>query len=98
MKIPDLIKKLSSKDLFKILLWGSVGFYIPVSIISGLLALFDVVPTNLNGQQYTGIKGLLVPVVSAPIFVILLAAAQWVILALGLKIVQWGLNLFTKTD
>lgn len=96
MVITDLIKKLSSKDLFKILLWGSAGFYIPVSIISGVLALFDIVPANLNGGQYIGIKGLVIPILSAPIFVFLLASAQWVILAIGLKIIKWGMKVFAK--
>ena len=58
----DFIKNLTSNDLFKIILWGSAGFYIPVSIISGLLALFDIVPANLNDQQYNGIKGLIIPI------------------------------------
>ena len=96
MIVPDLINNLSSRDLFKILLWGSIGFYIPISIIGGLLALFDIVPANLNGQQYSGIKGLLIPILSAPIFVILLVAAQWVILTLGFKVVQWLVKLFQK--
>ena len=92
----DFIKNLTSKDLFKIILWGSAGFYIPVSIISGLLALFDIVPANLNDQQYNGIKGLIIPILTAPIFILLLAIAQWVILAIGLKVVKWGMKFFSK--
>lgn len=97
MRIMDLIKGFTSKDLFKILLWGSLGFYIPISIISGLLALFDVVPANLNGQHYSGLKGLVIPILTAPIFVLLLVTAQWAILAIGLKIVKWIANFFTKS-
>ena len=97
MKIVDLIKSLTSKDLFKILLWGSAGFYIPVSIISGLLAVFDILPANLNGQQYNGLKGLLIPILTAPIFVFLLTVGQWVILAIGLKVVKWSIKILTKS-
>jgi hypothetical protein len=98
MRITDLIRNLTSKDLFKILLWGSAGFYIPVSIVSGILALLDVVPANLNGQQYNGFKGLVIPILSAPIFVLLLALAQWIILAIGLKVVKWSLKIFIKSE
>jgi hypothetical protein len=93
----DFIKNLTSKNLFKIILWGSAGFYIPVAIISGLLALFDIVPANLNDQQYNGIKGLIIPILTAPIFTLLLAIAQWVVLAIGLKVVKWGMKFFSKT-
>lgn len=98
MKIPDSIRNLTSKEIFKIVLWCSGGFYVPLAIVLAFLALFGVIPANLNGQQYFGIKGFLIEILTVPIFTFLIAVSQWVILTLGLKILKWITKLFDRTS
>lgn len=82
------ITKIKSKDLFKLLMVGYSGITIPVSIISGILALLEIVPAKLNKQEYFGLKGFVISVLTAPIYVFLMAVATWLFLIIGLKIAR----------
>ncbi|WP_075590151.1 hypothetical protein [Labilibacter marinus] len=94
MKAKELILTLTASDLFKFIITVSTAFYIPIAIIFGLLALGGIVPATLNETQYTGIKGLLISIVMAPIIIAIIAISHWVVLAIGLKLSQfWFRNI-----
>ena len=84
---------IQSSVLFKLLMVGYAGITIPVSIISGILALLDIVPAKLNNQDYIGIKGLAVAILTAPIYIFLMAAASWIFLIIGLRLAKFGMRL-----
>lgn len=88
------ITDIESKSLFKLLMVGYSGITIPVSIISGILALLDIVPANLNSQGYIGIKGFAIAILTAPIYIFLMAAASWLFLIIGLRLARLGMRVF----
>lgn len=81
---------ISSRDLFKLILIGSAGFYVPISILMGVLALFEVVPANLNGESYVGLTGFFIQVAFSPLLVLLLASMKWFILIIGIKLFNFA--------
>jgi hypothetical protein len=88
IKTIDLVTSFNSKLLFKLVLYCTVGVFIPISLISGMLAFYGVVPANLNDQKYVGLQGLLVFLLMSPIYIVILTGAQWLSLAIGLKIIK----------
>lgn len=90
------ITNIESKDLFKLLMVGYSGITIPVSIISGALAFFDIVPSNLNQQGYFGVKGLFIAILTAPIYIFLMAVATWLFLIIGLRLARIGIRMLRK--
>jgi hypothetical protein len=94
----DSIKNLDSEALFKIIFCCTLGFFIPVAILFGILALFDIVPANLNDKQYSGIWGMVIFIFVSPIYFFIITVVQWIFLAIGLKIVKWGVTLFSKPN
>ena len=80
------ILKFNSRLLFKLLMYCSAGFCIPISLLIALLALFDVVPATLNDKPYYGLKGFLISIFFAPMFVLLTCCTLWLMLGFGLKV------------
>jgi hypothetical protein len=93
----DLLNSLTAKVLFKVVLCCTAGFFIPISILLGILALQGIVPANLNDKQYVGVAGFMISMLMAPIFIFLLAIMQWAILVIGLQVVKIALR-FVRTD
>lgn len=87
---------ISSKDLFKLILIGSAGFYVPISILMGVLALFAVAPANLNGETYVGLSGFFIQVAFSPLLVLLLAFMKWIILIIGIKIFNFVVKVVSR--
>ena len=75
---------------------GYSGVTIPVSIISGILALFEIVPANLNQQGYFGVKGFVIAILTAPIYIFLMVVATWLFLIIGLRLARFGVGVFKK--
>jgi hypothetical protein len=88
------ITNIESKDIFKLLMVGYSGITIPLSIVSGILAFFDIVPANLNNHGYVGVKGLVVAILTAPIYILLMAVATWLFLIIGLRLARLGMKAF----
>src|SRR5690606_4578312 len=84
------------RKLFKLILFCSVGFYVPLAILMGLLAVFEIVPVTMNNQQYIGFKGLIISILFTPVFIMILTLSHWVFLAIGLKLAKVGYFLFYK--
>lgn len=91
------ITRFESRDLFKLLMVGYSGITIPVSIVSGILALFEIVPATLNQQKYVGIKGFVIAILTAPIYILLMAIATWLFLAIGLWLANFGVRIFKQS-
>lgn len=49
---------MNSRRLFKLIVFCCTGFYVPIGILRGLLAAFEIVPATLNDEQYAGSWGL----------------------------------------
>ncbi|MCG8307492.1 MAG: hypothetical protein MI975_08880 [Cytophagales bacterium] len=96
MKASELVMKLSTGQLFKFILISCTAFYIPVAIISGILALFEVVPANLNDKEFTGVMGFIISILTAPIFIAILTIAHWIVLAIGLKLARVWFKKFSR--
>src|SRR5688572_11382978 len=88
IKTIDLVTSFNSKLLFELVLYCTAGFFIPVSLFFGLLAFFDIVPANLNDEKYVGWQGLMVFIMMSPIYIVILTCAQWLSLAIGLKLIK----------
>jgi len=88
------IVNIKSNDLFKLLTIGYAGFFIPVSVVSAVLSLFEIVPTLLNKTEYYGIEGFAIAIVTAPIYLFLMVGATWVFLIIGMRISRVALKIF----
>ena len=95
MNVKEILS-LKSKNLFKILLLGSAGIYVPLGIIASLLAGFDIVPANLNDVEYSGFKGFIIQILFIPFLILIMTLSQALILILGLKTVKFFHLLFSK--
>jgi len=96
MHTKELIKTISAKALFKFIAICCIAFYIPVAIIMAFLALAGIVPSNLNGQEFTGLVGFIIPVLTSPIFILILTIAHWIVLAIGLVITRFWFSMREK--
>ena len=78
--------EISPKKLFKILFWGYLGIYVPMSLLMGVLTLVGFLPININGEPTTGFTAMLIVLVFIPFSVLILAGINWVMLTIGLWI------------
>jgi len=68
---------------FKKLFWSYTFCAIPLALLAGLLALFHVSPVYFNETPTYGFKGFIVSILFAPLFSLLISAANWVVLNCG---------------
>ena len=54
------VQRLSAGTVFKLAAIGMFGFFIPLTTVMGVLALCGVSTLTLNGQNLTGVSGLMV--------------------------------------
>ncbi|MBK0402129.1 hypothetical protein I5M27_03980 [Adhaeribacter sp. BT258] len=92
------ILSMNSKSLFKLLLFCYTGFYIPIGILTGLLAALEIMPANLNDEQYVGVKGFTINILFIPFMIIILTTCTWIVLAPGLKLAKTCVFLFYKVQ
>ncbi len=90
------IVNIKSNALFKLLIIGYAGIFVPISIISAILSLFEIVPTILNKIEYYGIKGFVIAIITTPIYIFLMAGASWLFLIIGLRFSKIALKLFHR--
>lgn len=82
--------------LFNIILFGYIGFGIPIAIIFGLLTFFELIPVNINGMEFYGISGFLFQLFFMPFIALLFTIPTWIALSIGLFIIRTGKSLISK--
>jgi len=82
--------------LFNIILFGYIGFSIPIGIIFGLLTLFGLIPININGMEFYGITGFLFQLFFMPFLALIFTIPTWIIISAGLIILRTGKNLISE--
>ena len=87
---------IKSSDLFKLLIVGYAGIFIPISVVGAVLSLFEIVPAVLNETKYYGIKGFVITLITTPIYLFLMAGATWLFLIVGLRLSRIALKLFRR--
>jgi hypothetical protein len=58
-------------------------FGFPLFLLQSILALLDITPSTLNGVNYTGLKGFLIPLIGVPLFGIGFGIVNYLILNIG---------------
>lgn len=79
-------KGLSFGTVFKILFLGTLFSVGPLLMIAGICSYFGAQVLTLNGIYVTGLKGLIVGIVMAPIFSLITAILLGILITLGLWI------------
>ncbi|MBC6696562.1 hypothetical protein [Hymenobacter sp. BT190] len=82
------IRNLTSRQLFTVLLYGTGGFYLPLSLLLGIFSLLGVVPARLNEQDYYGLQGIAIYLLFAPLIVFILTLTTWIFVAPGWKLAR----------
>lgn len=90
------IVNIESGTLFRLIIIGYAGIFIPVTIISGVLSLFELVPTIFNNENYFGVEGLIIAIVAAPFYLLLMSGATWIFLIIGLRSSKFFYNMFRQ--
>lgn len=81
---------------FKKLFWSYTFCVLPISLLAGLLALFDIVPVYFNEAPQHGFKGFIIPIVYIPFIGLILSSLNWVILNFGIMLHNLFLKNFIK--
>ncbi|GAB2983510.1 hypothetical protein GCM10027049_20920 [Mucilaginibacter puniceus] len=68
---------------FKKIFWAFVFLFTPVTILSSLLALFNVVPVDFNGTPRYGFEGFITPILYLPFAILMMSALIWLMLNFG---------------
>jgi len=68
---------------FKKLFWSYIFCGIPLALLVGLLALLHISAVYFNELPIYGFKGFVIPILFMPLFALLFAGANWVILNIG---------------
>ena len=84
--------------LFNIILFGYIGFSIPIGIFLGFLTLIRLMPVNVNGMELYGITGFIFQLIFMPICALLLTIPTWAILSTGLIILKACKKAFSKEE
>lgn len=80
------IRRLRSGAVFQLVFLGTAMFFVPMIALFGLLALFGAHTVNVGNKPVTGLAGLLVALVLAPICTLLFSAFGWVAAYLGIRL------------
>jgi len=87
---------ISYKKLYLLLFWGFTGFYLPMFFFFALLALFGIVPSNLDGSEYVGVKGFIIIMFFSVFVIFFVSIFTWIILIIGLRITTFVKNIIKK--
>jgi hypothetical protein len=71
---------------FKTLLILYTCAYLPFSLLSGVLVLLEEAPIYMNEKPITGWKGLVISIAYIPLFGLIMAFVNWLMLRLGLLV------------
>jgi len=80
------VKRLRSGTVFKLLLIGNLVFFLPLSLLSGVLSMFGASTIIWNDQVVTGLPALLVSPLSGALFALVVSVLGWVSVFIGLWI------------
>ncbi len=94
MKLNNL--NLSAKEIVNIVKYSTIGILIPMFIIGIVFNALGWTSSTLNDEKVTGIKSLLVFIITFPLYVILFFIIQFCYIYLGLKIYNFVIKLFRR--
>ena len=80
------VKRLRSGTVFKLLLLGNLIFFLPFSLLAGVLSMFGASTISWNGQVVTGLPALLVSPLSGALFALVFSVLGWISVFIGLWI------------
>ena len=82
---------------FKKIFWAHAFIIIPITLLSCLLALFDIVPIDFNNTPRYGFEGFIIPILFLPLTLFLPSGGTWLFLNIGNWLHEKFLNL-TKEE
>lgn len=94
MKLNNL--NLSSKEIVNIVKYSTIGILIPMFIIGIVFNALGWTSSTLNEEKVTGVKSLLVFVITFPLYIILFFIIQFCYIYIGLKIYNFLIKLLKK--
>lgn len=94
MKLNSL--HLSTKDIVNIVKYSTIGILIPIFIIGVIFDALGWTSSTLNEEKVTGLKSLLVFVITFPLYIILFFIIQFCYLYIGLKIYNFFVKIIQR--
>jgi len=94
MKLNNL--NITTKEIVNIVKYSTIGVLIPMFIIGVIFNALGWTTSTLNDEKVTGIKSLLVFLVTFPLYIIMCFIVQFCYIYIGLKIYNFTINLFKK--
>ena len=80
------VKRLRSGTIFKLLMLGNLVFFLPLSLLAGVLSIFGMSTITWNDQIVTGLPALVVSPLSGALFALVISALGWISVFIGLWI------------
>ena len=80
------VKRLRGGSVFKLLLIGNLAFFLPLSLLAGVMSMFGVSTITWNNQVVTGFPALLVSPLSGALFALVISVLGWISVFIGLWI------------
>ncbi len=78
---------LTRKEILKLSVASTIGVFVPISIIIILTMLLGLTSgINFNGEDVSGIKGVLIFLIFLPLYLIMYIIFNFVFLYLGIKL------------
>ena len=78
------VKRLRSGSVFKFLIFGNLVFFLPLSLLAGVLSIFGASTITWNDQVVTGLPALLVSPLSGAMFALVVSVLGWISVFIGL--------------
>ncbi len=94
MKLNSL--HLSTKDIVNIVKYSTIGILIPIFIIGVIFDALGWTSSTLNEEKVTGLKSLLVFVITFPLYIILFFIIQFCYIYIGLKIYNFFVKIIQR--
>jgi len=94
MKLNNL--HLETKEIVNIVKYSTIGILIPMFIIGVVFNALGWTSSTLNEEKVTGIKSLIVFILTFPLYILLFFLIQFCYIYIGLKIYNFILKFFKK--
>ncbi len=94
MKFNNL--NLSTKEIVNIVKYSTIGILIPMFIIGFIFNALGWTSSTLNEEKVTGLKSLMVFVITYPLYIIMFFIIQFVYIYIGLKIYNFFVDFFKR--
>ena len=78
------VKRLRGGAVFKLLLVGNMAFFLPLSLVAGILGMFGASTVTWNDQVVTGLPALPVTLMSGALFALVVSVLTWISVFIGL--------------